>query len=178
VTSLAPLWTAGGQPVAPRDAAVSLATGQHLTVFSAVEAQVQLDVDGRGRSDSSQGSPLAWRCSYETRFTLLDHAAVLPPLWTLQLAAPGRPARWLALLAPATGPFRAIFADPAAAQSFATWLRATSATRAGDYQLGLFEAGDRPEESTIPADLDIARTFRTATGAELGMLAVRRLGED
>jgi len=174
ITSLSRLWTPSGQPVAPADAGVTVTTGQHLTIFSAVEAQVQLDVDGVDRSDPR----LPWRCSYEAHFTLLDHAAVLPSLWTLQLFAPGRPPRALALLTPATGPFRAIFSDAAAAQAFATWLRATSATRAGGYQLGLFEAGEGTQESPIPDDRDIAHTFRTATSEELGMLAVRRLGED
>lgn len=170
ITSLSPLWTAAGQPVAPADIAVTVTTGQHLTIFSAVEAQVQLVVEGLSRSDSPRP---AWRCSYLSRFTLLDHASVLPSLWTLQLS--GNP---LALSAPATGPFRAVFSDPAAAQSFATWLRATGATGAGGYQLGLFEAGDQPEDSTIPADSGLAHTFRSATSNELRMLTVRRLGEE
>lgn len=174
LTAVSPLWNALGEPVAPADTSLTVTTAAHLTTYSAVEAQVQLDVEGFDRRDSRY---VPWQCSYEAHFTLVDHA-VLPPLWTLQLALRGKPVRWLALLAPATGPFRAVFSDPAVAQSFASWLRATSATQAGGYQLGVFEADDRPEPSVLPADRDIARTFRPATSAELGMLTVRRLGED
>jgi hypothetical protein len=140
-----------------------------------VEGHVQLDVDGADRSNSRD----VWRCSYETRVTLLDHDAALPPLWDLRVAAhDGRPPRWLALFTPSTGPFRAIFSDPAAAQALATWLRATAATQAGQYQLGLFEADDGRDDSTIPADRNIARTFKIASSDELTLLAVRKLGKD
>lgn len=179
VASLSPLWTAGGQAVAPGEAAVTLNTAPHLSIYSAVEAQVQLDVEGLERSDSRQGSPVSpWACSYETRFTLVDHTAVLPPLWTLQVAAAGKPLRALALSGPATGPFRALFTDPTAAQSLATWLRATSAHNAGGYQLGLFDSEDRSPGTTIPSDRNIGRTFQAATGDELALLKVWRLGED
>jgi len=173
IASLPPLWTSAAQPVEPADAAPTVRAEQHLTVFSAVEARLELDVDGTGGSDA----PGVWRCTYETRFTLLDHPSVLPPLWDLQLSAPG-PARWLALFDTSVGPFRAIFSDPAAAQAFAAWLQATSASRAGRYQLGFFEADPDQLASMLPTDREIGSTFKAATADELRHLTVRRLGED
>jgi hypothetical protein len=175
IAALAPLWTPDRQPVAPDALEISVAAEQHLTVYSEVEAHISLDVDGIDGGTSRD----IWRCTYENRFTLVDHDAVLPALWDLRLgASDGKPPRSLALFEPSVGPLRAIFSDPAAAQAFVTWLRATGATRAGRYQLGLFEADRSTDGTTIPQDRDIARTFRAASVEELKLLAVRRLGED
>jgi hypothetical protein len=171
VASIPTLWSSAGAPLPPGAVQIAVTSEDRLTVFSVVEGQVQLNMSGVDRGGT-------WRCSYQTRVTLLDHDAVLPALWDLEVAAhEGQPARWLGLLAPSTGPFRAIFSDPGAARAFATWLRATSATHTGPYQLGLFEADGGTDESTVPADRDIARTFRPASSEELKGLAVRRLVE-
>jgi hypothetical protein len=128
---------------------------------------------------TQKGSRDIWRCSYETRFTLVDRNSVLPALWDLHIGSgQGRPKRWLALFDPALGPFRAIFTSAGSAQAFATWLHATGATRAGRYQLGLFEADGGKSQSTIPADQDIANNFRPASVDEVHALTVGRVGEN
>jgi hypothetical protein len=149
VASIPALWTAAGAPLPPGALQVAVSSQERLTVFSAVEGRVQLDVGGADRGEPRD----MWQCTYEARVTLLDHNAVLPALWDLQVAAhDGRPERWLALFTPATGPFRALFPDPEAAQAFAAWLRATAMPQAGRYQLGLFEADRGTDDSTIPPD--------------------------
>lgn len=171
ITSPPSLWTPDHEPVAPSVLQMTVGTEQHLSVLKGVEAVVQLELQG-GRSRS------AWRCTYETHLTLLDPEAVRPTLWNLQLASPGQRPRWLALFEPSTGPFRAVFADAAQAQAFLTWLHATAATHAGRYQLGLFEADREATDYVIPADRDIARTFKAASDTELQRLVLRRLGEN
>lgn len=173
--SLPPLWTPDGHPIPWETLEMAVSAERHFTVFDVVEAHVTVDVDGTG----SAGSGGLWRCSYETRFTLVDHDSVLPALWDLHIASrEGKPKRWLALFEPAVGPFRAIFTDVQAAQAFASWLRTTGATRAGRYQLGLFEADEGRSQSTIPSDRDIASKFRPASSDDVRILTVGRLGED
>jgi hypothetical protein len=173
--SLPPLWTPDRHPVPPATLEMAVSAERHLTVFDVVEAHVSLEVDGTGPA----GHRGMWRCSYETSFTLVDHDSVLPALWDLHVASrDGKPMRWLALFEPSVGPFRAIFTEAQAAQAFASWLRATGATRAGRYQLGLFEADEGRSQSTIPADHDIASKFRTASADDVRNLSVGRLGEN
>lgn len=173
--SLPPLWTPERHPVSPETLQITVSAERHLTVFDVVEAHVSLDVDGIG----PRGSRDIWRCSYKTSFTLVDHDSVLPALWDLRIVSrQGKPTRWLALFEPAVGPFRAIFTSAEAAQAFATWLRTTGATRAGRYQLGLFEADEGGSQSTVPADLDIASRFRPASADDVQTLTVERLGEN
>jgi hypothetical protein len=113
------------------------------------------------------------------RVTLVDHDSVLPALRDLHIdSREGKPKRWLALFAPAVGPFRAIFTDARAAQAFSSWLHSTGATRAGRYQLGLFEADAGTSQSTSPADQDIAGKFRPASADDVQLLTVGRLGEN
>jgi hypothetical protein len=148
---------------------------RHLTTFDIVEADAILDVEGTD-SASSRGT---WKCSYETRFTLVDHESVLPELWDLHIASrDGKPKRWLAFFNPSVGPFRAIFTNAQTARAFSSWLRLTGATRAGRYQLGLFEADNGRSASTIPADRDIASTFRPASAEDVQNFTVGRLGEN
>jgi hypothetical protein len=173
--SLSPLWTPERHPVPPDALQVIVSAGRHLTVFDVVEAHVSLDLVGTGPGRSRS----IWKCTYETGFTLVDHESVLPALWDLRVASrDGKPKRWLALFEPAAGPFRAVFADPAAAQAFATWLRETGATRAGRYQLGLFEADASGSHFTLPADRNIASTFQPASAHELQALTDARLGDN
>jgi hypothetical protein len=173
--SLPPLWSPDRQPVSPDTLQITTSAQRHLTNFDVVEARARLDVDGIQKKRSRD----IWRCSYETRFTLVDHDSVLPALWDLRIApGPGKPRRWLALFEPAVGPFRAIFTSAEAAQAFAIWLRATGATQAGRFQLGLFEADQGKSPSTIPVDRDIASTFRPASVDEVQALRVGRLGEN
>lgn len=175
IVSLSPLWTPERHPVAPDTLQITLSSERHLTVFDVVEAHVSLDVDGTGPARSHD----TWECSYETHFTLVDHDSVLPEVWDLHtVPRDGRHKRWLALFAPAVGPFRVIFTNAQAAQAFATWLRTTGATHAGGYQLGLFERDADRSQATIPADRDIASTFQPVSVDEAQGLVVGRLGEN
>jgi hypothetical protein len=173
--SLPPLWMPDGHPVPPGALEIAVSAERHLTVFDVVEAHASLELEGTGLG----GSRDVWRCAYETRFTLVDHDSILPALWDLRIASrEGKPTRWLALFEPSVGPFRAIFTDAQAAQAFASWLHATGATRAGRYQLGLFEGDEGRSRSTIPADQDIASKFRPASAEDVPNLTVERLGEN
>lgn len=173
--SLSPLWTPDRHPIPPETLQITLSAQRHLTNFDVVEARARLDVDGTRQ----KGSRDLWRCSYETRFTLVDHDSVLPALWDLRTGSGrGKPKRWLALFEPALGPFRAIFTSAEAAQAFATWLRVTGATHAGPYQLGLFGADEGKSQSTIPADRDIVNKFRPASVDEVQALTAGRVGEN
>lgn len=173
--SLPPLWTPDRQPVAPDALQVNTSAQRHLTVFDVVEANVSLDVDGTGPGDARD----PWRCSYETRLTLVSHDSVLPKLWDLSTVPyNGKPRRWLAFFEPSVGPVRAIFTDAQSAQAFATWLRVTGATRAGRYQLGLFTADADRSPATIPADRDIATNYQLAAADEVRGLTVGRVGEN
>lgn len=170
---LPPLWRPDGRPVSPQALPLAIKAEQHFTVFDIVKADVDLVLEGREGGHAGK----TWRCSYETPLLLLDHEAVLPALWDLRVARPGLPERWLALFNPATGPFRALFTDAAAAHAFASWLQATGASRVGPYQVGLFEADQGGSEANLPADRDIARSFAPAADDELQGLAVERFGE-
>jgi hypothetical protein len=169
------LWTPDGHPVAPETVEIAVSAERHPTVFDVVEAHVSLDVEGTGPPRSGD----VWRCTYETRLTLVDHDSLLPPLWDLHIASrDGKPKRWLALFEPAVGPFRAIFTDAQTAQAFATWLHSTGATQVGQYQLGLFEADKGRTPATIPADQDIGSSFQLASPVDMRILTAGRLGEN
>jgi hypothetical protein len=173
--SLPALWAPDGHPIPPNSLEIAVSAERHPTVFDVVEARVVLDLDGAGPARARD----SWRCSYETRATLVDHESVLPELWDLHTAPrDGKAERWLALFEPATGPFRAVFTSAQSAQAFATWLRATGATYAGRYQLTLFEPDSGRSRSTLPPDRDIASKFQPASVADLQTLAVGRLGEN
>jgi len=168
IAELSPLWTADGRPVPPDAIQVSIVSERHDTVFDVVDAHARLDVDVVGGA----------RCSYEARFTMVDHESVLPSLWDLHtLPRDGKRKRWLALFEPGVGPVRVVLGNAQVAASLAHWLRVTAATRLGKYQLGLFEGDELRGRATLPPDREIGSNYRAATVEEVQALDVGRLGE-
>jgi len=169
------LWSQDRQPISGAGLQISLTQLRHFSVYDAVEATIKLEFVALGSRSASD----RWECSIENHITLVDRAAVTPPLWDLRKSADrGRSEYWLALFDGRTGPFRAIFTSPADATGFARWLRQTHSTRAGAYQLGMF----RPEYSdgarrTVPVDHSVIDSFQPASSDDLNNLVVGRLGE-
>jgi hypothetical protein len=168
-----PMWTPDQRPVPPDTLLVTLTPARHFTVFDAVEGKISLEfVAARSRSAHER-----WRCSFDTRVTLVEPDAERPPLWDLRTPARGgKKKSWLALYDPKIGPIRAIFTSPAAANGFASWIRQTGALRAGQYQLGMFQPADG-DRSPAPVEHSIAGSFHPASVDELNAVTVGRLGE-
>jgi hypothetical protein len=169
------LWGEDRRPLPSASLKVSLSPLRHFTAYDMVEAKVALAfVASYSRRPHDR-----WECTVETAVTLVDRDAATPALWDLRKSEQiGRSQLWLALFNPATGPLRAIFASPADANSFAMWLQQTHATRAGEYQLGMFRPGySREPQHTRPADNSLIDTFRPVSPEDLDALMVGRLGE-
>jgi hypothetical protein len=116
--------------------------------------------------------------SARTRTTLADREAVRPPLWDLGTSTLNAPrTRWLGLRDAGSGVIRAIFDSPTAATSFANWIRATHARRAGPYEIGLFEREGRALRPFVPVDLSAVPTFRPLMSGDERGLRVGPLGE-
>jgi hypothetical protein len=170
-----PMWSAALHPVRPEALQITLTPVRHLTVFDVVDATIQLELSAALPGSSGERA----QCSFENRFELVDHDAVLPDLWGLRRTGRlGEKSRWLALNDPTNGPFRAIFGNPAAARSFAAWLRETRATEVSQYKLGLFQLEEPVGHSPPAARLLMASAFHEVSIDDLGVLEVRRLGEE
>ena len=133
------LWHEDGSPVPPREVTAQLLPVRHPPGLDTVEANFTLDFVVR----LGQGGD-EWTCSAEVRKTLLDQDAVRQPFWDLGVASANSARReWLALFDPALGGVRLVFESPAAAKSFADWMRATRATQVGKYAVRAF--GQSPQ---------------------------------
>ncbi len=169
------LWSQDRQPISAEAVQISLTRLRHFSVYDSVEATIKLEFV----ASVSRFATDRWQCSVENHVTLVDRAAVTPPLWDLRKTVDrGRSEFWLALFDRGTGPFRAIFMSPADATGFARWLRQTHSTRVGPYQLGMF----RPEYSndarrTVPVAHAVIDTFQPASPDDLNDLVIGRLGE-
>jgi hypothetical protein len=168
------LWTADGKPLADDALHIELVPVRHAPGYDTIEATVTLDYVLWQRRASG-----VCRSSAQVRTTVADRDAVRPPLWDLGVSSINGPRRrWLALGDPAAGVFRAIFDSPTAATSFANWIRATHATQAGPYRLGLFEReGREPLRPLTPVDREAMETFRALTAADAEALRTGPLGE-
>ena len=168
------LWNGEQRPVRPEDLRLTFTPVRHMTVFDVVDVKLTLDVT----ATSQHGTQGLWHCSFESRLELIDRPSVLPDLWGLrETGHRGEEDEWLALNDPTTGPFRAVFTNPVAAQGFADWLRATRATQVDKYPLGLFQL-EAPESDTPPAaNRAVAVPFHGISLEDLQVLDVKRLGE-
>ncbi len=156
------MWDQAGQPIAPPALRLALTSLHHMSVLEQVDATVRFEFTAQHRS----GAHERWTCAIESRFSLVDHDAVLPDLWTLRYAQRlGTRRATLALYRPSVGAFRAILLDPASAAGLARWLSQTHAHVIDSYRVG-FLAADRPTG------------FEEATDDELEVLSVAQLGEN
>lgn len=153
------LWREDGTPLPAHEVTAQLLPVRHPPGLDTVEASFTLDFVIRvGRSGDE------WTCSAETRATLVDRESVRQPFWDLGLASANSARReWLALFDPALGGVRLVFESPAAARSFADWMRATRATQVGKYAVRAFR---QSPQSLRPLD-----------DQEIETIAVGPLGE-
>jgi hypothetical protein len=157
-----PMWDDAGKPTAPDRLTVVLDPILHMAELTTVEATARFDFTALQRS----GNYERWECSVQSDFQLVDHASVLPSLWTLQsVERVGARNATLALYNQHVGAFPAVFLDPATAAGFARWLGESRATRVGEYEIGLMATGN-------------ATGFQAARNEGLVELAVRQLGSD
>jgi hypothetical protein len=168
------LWTSSGTPLPAEAVTLELEPMRHAPGYDLVEADVVLDYVIAPRKGG-----LACRASTRTRVVVIDKEAVRPPLWDVGTSAQNGPRnRWLALSNPANGVFRAVFDSPAAANSFANWIRTTHSTRIGGYQLGLFRReGREPLRPLVPVDVAATSTFQPLAPEDVSLLRIGPLGE-
>jgi hypothetical protein len=159
VVRIPELWHEDGTPLPANEVTAQLLPVRHPPGLDTVEASFTLDfVIRRGRSGDE------WTCSAQTRATLVDRESVRQPFWDLGLASANSARReWLALFDPALGGVRLVFDSPAAAKSFADWMRATRATQVGKYAVRAFR---QSPQSLRPLD-----------DSEIDTIAVGPLGE-
>lgn len=134
VVRIARLWHEDGTPLPTREVAPQLLPIRHPPGLDTVEANFDLDFVVR----LGQGGD-EWSCSAQVRATLVDQDAVRQPFWDLGLASVNAGRReWLALFDPALGGVRLVFDSPAAANSFAAWMRASRSTQVAQYAVRAF----------------------------------------
>jgi hypothetical protein len=159
VVRIPQLWHEDGTPLPAHEVTAQLLPVRHPPGLDMVEANFTLDFVVR----LGQGGD-EWTCSAETRATLVDREAVRQPFWDLGLASANSARReWLALFDPALGGVRLVFESPAAAKSFADWMRATRATQVGKYAVRAFRQSPQ--------------SLRPLNDREIETLAVGPIGE-
>lgn len=173
VAQIPALWAANGQPLAAEALAIELQPVSHVPGYDLIDAAVSMDYALR------DGAGAVCRGTAETRLTIADRESVRPSLWDVGTSSLNGPRnRWLAFRDPANGVFRALFASPQAAASFANWIRATQSTHASRYTLGLFERyGREPLRPLVPIDQAATETFRELTPEDTQHLRTGPLGE-
>jgi hypothetical protein len=168
------LWTSSGAPLPAEAVTLELEPMRHAPGYDLVEADVVLDYVMAPRKGG-----MACRASTRTRIVVIDKESVRPALWDVGTSAQNGPRnRWLALSNPANGVFRAVFDSPAAANSFANWIRTTHSTRISAYQLGLFRReGREPLRPLVPVDVAATGTFQPLAPEDVPLLRIGPLGE-
>ncbi|HEX4049333.1 MAG TPA: hypothetical protein VHY19_00445 [Steroidobacteraceae bacterium] len=155
------MWDASGRPTAPEELEIALGPIQHMTVLDVVDATAQFDFTAQHRT----GAHERWECAIRSDFQLVDHASVLPKLWTLRQAKHNAANDALGLYSATVGAFPMVFLDPATAAGFARWLGETHAIRVADLDIGWMA----PENTT---------GIEAAPSRGFADLVVRQLGSD
>ena len=168
------LWGAKGKPLPPDAVRVELEPVRHVPGFDTIEAEVKLAYVIVRAGDASECRGLA-----QQRLVLASREAVRPPLWDVGVSSMNSArTRWLALSDPASGVFRAIFDSPAAAASFANWVRVTQAAQIGGYQIGLVQQyGRQPMRPLVPVDRGAPESFLPLETKDMSGLRAGPLGE-
>jgi len=173
VARIPSLWAPDGMPLSPASLAIELRPVSHVPGYDLIEAAVSMDYALR------EAAGAVCRGTAETRVILADRESVRPGLWDVGISSlNGQRNRWLAFREPGSGAFRALFASPQEATSFANWIRATRSARAGRYVLGLFErSGREPLRPLVPIDQAANETFRELSAEDTQHLRTGPLGE-
>lgn len=144
------LWQDDGTPVPAREVTAQLLPIRHPPGLDTVEANFELDFVVRLGKGGDE-----WSCSAQVRATLVDRDAVRQPFWDLGLASANSARReWLALFDPALGGVRLVFDSPAAAKSFADWLRVTRSPQVGTYAVRAFRQSLQSLRPLADPDID------------------------
>jgi len=152
-----PMWRPDGEPVPPHQLRIRPVPEFHMTRFNEVDATATLRFGARHLT----GAHERWQCEVATNFALVDHSAELPDLWILRGAGSHASQRkTLALYSRHMGTFAAVFLDPQTARSFALWVVATHATRAGQFALRLI--GSPPHSAVTPLSPGTAEALAVA----------------
>jgi len=168
------LWNDDGSAVSSSVASISITPLRRPPGFDVVEATVNVSSTIR-----IAGTGESCRCLTEQRVTLVDQNTIRQPLWDLGLAgANGLRLSWLVLMHPANGYTRVVFDSPTAANSLANWIKATGATRIGEYALGVVQPVSQKRGRPFgPLDPDSMKSFRQLKETELHQLKLGALGE-
>jgi hypothetical protein len=168
------LWKSREQPLAGDELQVELLPTRHPPGFDGIEGLIDFNYVVQSRRLRQE-----WLCAAEAHIMLVDRDAVRPPYWDLGISElNGNRKYWLALFDESHGAFRAMFESPAAANAFASWIRASGATKAGPYTLGLFD-GTKPKtlRPFVPVDKTVLETFQPLVPGEAKDLRAGPLGE-
>lgn len=174
VVRISRLWQENGAPVPAREVTAQLLPIRHPPGLDTVEANFELDFVVRLGKGGDE-----WSCSAQVRATLVDQDAVRQPFWDLGLASANSARReWLALFDPALGGVRMVFDSPAAATSFADWLRATRSTDVGPYAVRAFRQSTRLAGRPFGSvGADALPTLRPLVDGDINAVAVGPVGE-
>lgn len=174
VVRFAALWTDQGTPLPSDHISPQFVPLRHPPALDVVEATLELTFIVRVAETKDE-----WVCAIDARVILVDRESLRQPLWDLGIASANAVRKdRLALFDPSLGAVRLIFDHPASAHAFASWMRATGATRIGDYSLSIVQQptprGTRPFG---PVTEEAMQTLRPVTESELGIIKVGPAGE-
>lgn len=146
----------------------------HPPAFDVVEATLELTFIVRVAETADE-----WVCTSDARVTLVDRESLRQPIWDLGIVSANavRTDR-LALFDPTLGAVRLVFDNPANAHSFASWMRATGATRIGDYSLSIVQQPTPWRARPFgPVTEEAMQTLRPVTASELDVITLGPAGE-
>jgi hypothetical protein len=168
------LWTDSGTPLASDRVSPQIVPLRHPPGLDIVEATLDLSFVVRVGDTGDE-----WVCGSQSRVTLVDRESLREPLWDLGLASANMSRKErLALFDPTVGAVRLVFDSPANANSFASWMRATGATRVGSYALSVFQQAELKLRRPFgPVNEDMMRSIRPLTAADIGGIKVGPAGE-
>jgi hypothetical protein len=174
VVQFSALWTEKGTPLTSDRVSPQLIPLRHPPGLDVVEATLELSYVVRVAATGDE-----WVCGSQARVILVDRDSLRQPLWDLGLASANASRKErLAMFDPSLGAVRLVFDSPASAHSFASWIRATGATRIGPYSLGVFQqAGPWTARPFGPINEDAMRTLRPVTVTDIGGIKVGPAGE-
>jgi len=168
------LWDDQGQPLLSDRVSPQLLPVRHPPGLDVVEAALELTFVVRLGDTGDE-----WVCDSQTRVTLVDRDSLRQPLYDLGVASANATRKErVALLDPTLGAVRLVFDNPASANSFANWMRATGSTRVGSYPLTVFEqSGPWAPRPFGPITAEAMRTLRPVTAKDIGGIKVGPAGE-
>ena len=160
------LWDAPLHPLPPNELALELVSIHHF-VGDQVEALIDLSYGlQQGRSH--------WTCNETIHTTLVGKEVSRQALWDIGVETSRGRTQRLVIYSPKLGVIRPLFDGSAEATSFASWVRATNATTAGAFALGLIDGASADGRQITNAE--IASVY-PLTPEAIGALSAGPMGE-